>query len=505
VASQTSVDHWARVRAVFDEAAGRSRGGREAYLAEACSGDPLLLKEVESLLDAHDRAEGFLEMPVFDSAPGLLEGFEAESLEGQTIGPYIIRQEVGRGGMGIVYLADDTRLARRVALKAFAPEMKETGRERLRLEARAAAGLSHPGIATVYTLEEIDGTLYIVSEYVPGPTLRTVVGSGPLPAPQVLDIATQLARALAAAHAQGVIHRDLKPENVIRTAPGVVKILDFGIARTDHLTATTDADAGGTPGTPRYMAPEQIRGEAVDFRADVFAFGLLVFELASGAHAFEGGSSAATVKRMLTEEPAPLAALPDAYEALRGVVDMCLRKEPGRRYESTYRLVADLERIQKEVSSDAGRQVHRQEPEAVPAGPRPRAWWTFHQAMVSAIYAVMLYPAWFVRPWLAPWGNWFLLAILTCATAAATLRLHLLFTGRFHGASELQAEQIRTQAWIRWSDLGIAACLLAGAVGVADANAAVAMLFVTVAIAAALTSFIIEPATTRAAFESRND
>src|SRR5262249_4305658 len=173
----------------------------------------------------------------------------------------------------------------------------------MRHEARAAAALSHPGIATVYSLEQIGDQLYLAYEYVPGPTLRTLMNGQPLPADQVVDIATQLARALAAAHAQGVVHRDLKPENVIRTPAGIVKVLDFGIARIEHEAGASLTEPEARIGTPAYMAPEQVRGEKVDFRTDLFAFGVLVYEMVSGSNPFEAPSSTATMARILEVEP----------------------------------------------------------------------------------------------------------------------------------------------------------------------------------------------------------
>jgi hypothetical protein len=487
---------------MFDDAAQRTARERQAFLDQACADDAELRREVESLLGAHDRATDFLETPAFEASPHLLAGTPDDSLEGRTIGPYIVRQLIGRGGMGVVYLADDTRLSRRVALKAFASELGDTGRERLRREARAAAALSHPGIATVYALEEIENHLYMVSEYVPGPTLRAMLKSAPLPPDQILDIATQLGRGLAAAHAQGVVHRDLKPENAIRTAAGAVKILDFGIARSDSLTAGSEVE--GSAGTPGYMAPEQIRGEHVDFHADLFAFGVLVSELLTGVHPFAGPTRDEMTRRILDDDPAPLApALPPAYEGLRKVIEICLRKQPAARYDSTFRLVSDLERLQQTLAVGAGVRNENTSAARNEGPPGVGGWWGVHQIVVSAVYALMIYPAWRVRPVLAPWGTPFLLTLLTCATAAATLRLHLLFVRRFHDPSGLAAQQKRTQSWIRWCDAGVAGILLVGGIAIAETNSAMAMLFVTVAIAAGLASFVIEPATIRAAFESK--
>src|SRR5262245_54708546 len=200
-----------QLRAVIADALRRDPEERDEYLDKACAGDPQLRAKIAEFFQAHSQLlDG-------DAVPLVKPSASIEPIEGKVIGPYIVRRELGRGGMGVVYLADDTRLARRVALKAIAPGVgcEPGGRERLRLEARAAAGLSHPGIATVYALEEIGDELYLACEYVPGDPLRSVLGAGPLPIAQVVAIGVQLARALAAAHTLGVVHRDIKPENVV--------------------------------------------------------------------------------------------------------------------------------------------------------------------------------------------------------------------------------------------------------------------------------------------------
>lgn len=494
-------DEWARAREVFGEAVQRRSHERDAYLDDACAGDPALRAEVASLLAAHDSSLDFIERPVFEAAADLLVDDRGAALDGRLIGPYIIRQEIGRGGMGIVYLADDTRLSRRVALKALHPEVGRhpRRRERLRQEARAAAALSHPNIATVYALEEIGDELYLVCEHVSGPTLRALSESGPVPVPDVVEIARQLAQGLAAAHGQGVVHRDLKPENVVRTAAGVIKVLDFGVARMESsipVNMTADGDALGTPG---YMAPEQIRGEKVDFRADVFAFGVLVYELACGSNPFAAGTPTATMARILEVDPPPLSGAGRAdLSALDGILATCLSKDPAGRYGSTFELVAALERLEPETiaSVDRGDRI------AAASVRTLRWWWQFHQAAVSMLYVLMMYPVWRVRVWLAqPWGTLFVLAMLACAATSTTLRLHLWFTSR-SSPSELAAERRRVRTWTRACDAGLTLALLAATFQLGIDHQAIAVLFVTVAIGTALAAFVIEPTTTRAAFGS---
>ena len=500
-------EEWARARELFETALKHRPSRRAAFLDQACADSPVVRAEVTSLLAAHDTAADFIEAPAYEVAADLLADDPTESLAGRTLGPYLIRHEIGRGGMGVVYLADDTRLSRRVALKALAPGAGSDAkrRARMRQEARAAAALSHPGIATVYALEEIDDELYLICEYVPGPTLRALLKDGPLPLPEVVGIAVQLARALAAAHAHGVVHRDLKPENIVRSATGVVKILDFGIARVENLSDARLTVTGSLVGTPAYMSPEQVRGHHVDSRSDLFAFGLLVYEMTSGSNPFEARTATATIARILETDPPPLSAPPaTGLHPLDRIVTACLRKRPEERYGSTQELVADLERLQADLPAlRDGHAATRQAGGPIPIGGRratPQWWWGFHQVAVSAVYALMIYPAWHARVWLpAPWGMLFFFAVLAAAAASVTVRLHLRFTARVYPA-ELMPQRASARPWTRGSDAGFSVTLLLAGLALRDTHPEVATLFVAVSIAAAVSSFVIEPATTRAAF-----
>ena len=249
----------------------------------------MVREEVESLLNHHSRAGSFLNEPVPASVPALLDEEEAVAV-GTVIGHYTVVRELGRGAMGRVYLARDSRLGRQVALKALAPHLTgdPSHRERLKREARAAAGLAHSGICTVYALEEIDGYLFIASELVDGQTLREEIVRDRQPsADAILATARELAEALASAHGKGITHRDFKPENVMRDRTGRLKVLDFGLARTTHaLTPLSSSPAGALAtlpgllvGTPAYMSPEQLNGQPADPRADVFAFGVVLLRV----------------------------------------------------------------------------------------------------------------------------------------------------------------------------------------------------------------------------------
>ncbi|MFL6278860.1 MAG: serine/threonine-protein kinase, partial [Vicinamibacterales bacterium] len=280
-------ERWQQVNEIFHTALEHDTATREAYVRTATAGDPELLREVQTLLTSNKRSPGLLDKPAWEVAPELALG-DPGSLVGKRIGNYVILEEIGRGGMGVVYAAEDQVLPRTVALKALPPEYTRDPirRERLRREARAAAALSHAAIATVFDLKEIDGELYIISELVRGRTLREELRDGPMLSSQLLPVLISIATALAAAHERGIVHRDLKPENIIRRDDGQIKVLDFGLARPMERGRTTVlTEDGSVLGTPGYMAPEQFTpGADVDGRADIFAFGVIAWELATGEH-----------------------------------------------------------------------------------------------------------------------------------------------------------------------------------------------------------------------------
>jgi hypothetical protein len=424
----------------------------------------------------------------------------------RTIGPYIIRGELGRGGMGVVYLADDVRLSRRVALKALTPgvEREPGSRDRLRLEARAAAALAHPGIATVYALEEIDDELYMACEYVPGEPLRALLASGPLPLGMVVQIGVQLARALAAAHTQGVVHRDIKPDNVVQTPSGIIKVLDFGLARADFAAETKLTQTGVILGTPAYMAPEQALGERGDFKTDIYALGLLLYELATSHNPFAASTALSTLARVVKMEPPPPSAMVrhDSPEFDR-IVAICLRKEPRHRYRSTMEVVAELERLDVALNGPASGAHYRSDAFGVAGQPLAfsrRRWWEGHQFVVAAVCVLMLYPAWRARSWLPePWGLALVGVALVSVAASTTLRLNLVFVSRF-AAEELDRQRRTSERWVRLCDFAFAASQLATAVAIGQAHPEIAMLLVAVAVSLVIAVLVIEPATARAAF-----
>lgn len=500
-----SPDQWRRANDLFHQALEQPPETRRAFVDHAAGGDRVLASEVASLLTAHEQAAQFIENPAA-MEPGPPAALDPVLMAGLVLGQYRIERVLGRGGMGVVYLADDLRLGRKVALKALAPEFtgNPAHRERLLREARAAAGLSHPGIAMVYALEEFDGHVFIAGEYVPGRTLREELDRGPLGPDRTIATAVQVARALAAAHDQGIVHRDLKPENVIRTPGGDVKVLDFGLARIRDVPAELKNATSRFMGTPAYMSPEQIRGEEVDGRSDVFALGTMIYELLTGSHPFVRSDAMSTLAQILEVEPSRLTVNRGGYahgevlDSLDGIVRTCLQKDAAARWPSAHALAQALEQVtaggRVTPPSDAGR--------ATSAAPRsPRWWWQVHQGVAIAANVALVIPLWLVREWIGGRaGLALLLAGLVAALAGVILRWHLWFTVREY-PSELPAQRRRSSPWLRVADAILAIVLVTAGASVSLTTSVATGAFLVAAGVALLLSFtVIEPATTRAAF-----
>jgi len=489
-----------RIKELFQAALEQEPADREAFLDQACQGDEVLFQELVSLLAEHEKDDNFLEIPSLESEPSTLEA-------GDLIGVYRIERELGRGGMGVVYLAEDTRLHRRVALKALAPHIvaDPKQKERLRSEARIAASLSHPAIATVYALEESEGHLYIASEYVEGKNLRSELQQGPLSPDTLLDLAIEVVQGLVAAHAEGVIHRDLKPENIMRNKKGQLKILDFGVAiaperdlREEPLT-----EPGTLLGTPSYMAPEQLKGETVDFRCDIFTFGILFYELASGSNPFRGETPISTIAKILESEPVPLSKFTTSPVQLDRIVERCLPKDPEQRYPSTPKLLEDLERARTEIKSDLSEEepVFQHGRDKSSSQPNLHSfWWVIHQVLVLALYGSMVWALWQVKEWTSDvWTLLVFFGVFGCAAVNGTLRTHLLFTARFNSIF-IHSELGRAAPWLRRIDGLFAALLLLGAFALAFDHQFLAAFLAGIAMGYVVVFLIVEPATTRARF-----
>jgi Tol biopolymer transport system component len=340
-------ERWQQVERVYHTARERNAEERAAFLTEACAGDEVLRREVESLLVYEEQAENFIESPALEAAAELMAEEQGTAVvAGQMINHYKIISRLGAGGMGEVYLASDTRLGRKVALKLLpAAFSKDKDRlRRLNQEAHAAGMLNHPNILTIYDIGRHEGAPYIVSELLTGGTLRERLRETLLPLARVVDYAHQIARGLAAAHEKGIVHRDLKPENLFVTKDGRVKILDFGLVKLKATPAGLDTSASTQPlntapgmvmGTVGYMSPEQARGEEVDHRADIFAFGAILYEMLAGRRAFQGDSTVEVLNAILKEEPPEISEpkRPVPFELTR-VVQHCLEKNPADRFQS---------------------------------------------------------------------------------------------------------------------------------------------------------------------------
>ena len=352
-------ERWQQIRDLLEKALELTPEQRSAFLERACSSDPSLRQEVETLLaSSEDVRSSFL---LQFCAP------RVTLAAGTKLGEYEVKSLLGSGGMGEVYRARDSRLGRDVAIKVL-PAFLSADSERLRRfeqEARAAAALNHPNILAVHQMGTYGGAPYLVSELLEGETLREPMKRGRLSVRRAIDYGVQIARGLAAAHEKGIVHRDLKPENLFVTKDGRVKILDFGLAKltqpqssSEHsaLTFTEGTEAGVVMGTVGYMSPEQVRGQGADHRADIFAFGAILYEMLAGKRAFQKPTSPETMTAILNEDPPGISQVaPNLPPALQRVVHRCLEKNPEQRFQSASDLAFALDALSDSGGSSSSR------------------------------------------------------------------------------------------------------------------------------------------------------
>jgi eukaryotic-like serine/threonine-protein kinase len=358
-------ERWQEVERLYHSALTKHPSERSDFLVEVCSGDEELRREVESLLAYEDRAETFIESPALDIAARMMADEQSRTVRvGESFNQYRIVSELGAGGMGEVYLADDTRLRRRVALKFLPVALTKDKRHlhRFEVEARAIAALSHPNACTIHeVIQTEDGRHCIVMEYVEGMALRQRITNGPINLNEALDIAIQIASALSSAHAAGIVHRDIKPENVMVRSDGYVKVLDFGLAKLADRTSdlansqveTRAIELKTTPGvvmgTVAYMSPEQARGLPVDARTDVWSLGVVLYEMVAGRQPFSGQTQTDLIISIVGREPDSLSKATPQAGPLERIVMKALVKDPNQRYQTAEEILSELKSLKREL------------------------------------------------------------------------------------------------------------------------------------------------------------
>lgn len=357
-------ERWQQIKELFHEALAREPAHREEFLVAKCEGDMPLRTEVESLLSSLEEDDSFIEAPVGDLAAELLGTHRSTYEPGHQIQNYRIVRQIGSGGMGEVYLAEDTKLNRSVALKLLPPHftVNPDRVRRFEREARAASALNHPNIVTIYEIGLSDSTHFIATEFVDGKTLRQLIHEKPLTLNETLNVSVQVAEALNGAHAAGIVHRDIKPENIMIRQDGYVKILDFGLAKlTEHQIVDAELETptllqtnpGLVMGTVQYMSPEQARARNVGVGTDIWSLGIVMYELLTGQVPFTGETPSHVMVSLMENELPPLTGYVNVPTELDRIVTKALRKKPRDRYHTTSDLARDLKNLKQELQLEA--------------------------------------------------------------------------------------------------------------------------------------------------------
>jgi eukaryotic-like serine/threonine-protein kinase len=367
-----------QVEEIFQTAIDLPPEQHAGYLGKVCAGSGEMRAEVDALILAYEESADFIERPAIEIDAAVVAGSLGEALIGQTISHYRIIERLGEGGMGVVYLAQDTKLGRRIALKLLPARFTIDAERvhRFEQEARAASALNHPNIVTIHEIGHLDSSHFIATEFIEGVTLREHLGAGRLEVDEALAVVTQVASALTAAHAAGIMHRDVKPENIMLRSDGYVKVLDFGLAKltlprtspvdTEAQTKTPiKTDPGIVMGTVNYMSPEQSRGQAVDARTDIWSLGVLLYEMLAGSTPFKGETRSHVIVSILEKEPLPLADYSAEVPAeLERIAGKALNKNRDERYQTAQELHLDLQNLKqdREVEARLGRPIQDSPP-----------------------------------------------------------------------------------------------------------------------------------------------
>jgi serine/threonine protein kinase len=411
-------ERFKQIDEIFDAALELQSSEREAFLQEACKSDAELRKEVDSLLKAFNKAEFFIETPALEVAAKSLADVPVEQSDAranQIFGHYRIISLLGAGGMGEVYLAEDSRLGRKVALKFLPAQFtKDSERvQRFKREARAASALNHPNILTIYEIGQEEEAYFIATEFIDGHTIHHYINHSKMRVRQTVDVAIQIAGALSTAHSAGIIHRDIKPQNLMLRNDGYVKVLDFGLAKLTERGAadafqtvlSARTDPGRVMGTISYMSPEQALGQNVDQRTDIFSLGVVLYEMLTGNVPFKGNSAAAIFDEILNKKPTPIAASnPDISPELERIINRALEKDREVRYQTASDMRAELKLLQRKLDPGITNSVSI--PNAILQRMPARALW-IKMALLVVVLAIFASSIWFLISHLkTPPPNW---------------------------------------------------------------------------------------------------